>query len=123
MMALSAQDQAKIREYLLRKLSDAEQEEIEERLMVEDKLFEELEIAKGELIEEYRDGELTPKERESFKDGFLSTLEGRKQQAFSVAVGCVAQQHRQPEPVGVFQSIAAFFRQQQWAFPALASAA
>jgi len=43
-MALNDHDQARIREYLLDKLSDDEREKIEERLMVEDALFEELEI-------------------------------------------------------------------------------
>ena len=42
-MALSDHDQVQIREYLLGKLTDDEQEKIEERLMVEDDLFEELE--------------------------------------------------------------------------------
>lgn len=113
-MALSDHDQASIREYLLGRLSEAEQEQIEERLMVEDDLFEELEILKGELIEEYRDGDLTRNERESFESGFLSSPEGRQRQAFAVAVGCLGQRS-QPEPVGVFERLAAFFRQPQWA--------
>jgi hypothetical protein len=52
-MALSTHDQTKIREYLLGHLNDQEQEQIEERLIVDDDLFQELEISKGELIEEY----------------------------------------------------------------------
>ena len=57
-MALNDQDQARIRDYLLGHLSDEEQEKIETRLMTEDDLFEELEISKTELVEEYRAGEL-----------------------------------------------------------------
>jgi hypothetical protein len=116
-MALSNHDQVSIREYLLGRLSEAEQEKIEERLMVEDDLFEELEILKGELIEEYREGELTRKDRESFESGFLSSREGRERQTFAVAMGCLAQQH-QPQPAGVLERLAAFFRKPQWAVAA-----
>ena len=116
-MALSDHDQASIREYLLGRLNEAEQEQIEERLMVEDELFEELEILKGELIEEYREGDLTRNERETLESGFLSSPEGRQRQAFAVAVGCLGQRQRsKPEPVGVFERLMAFFRQPQWAF-------
>ena len=121
-MALSNHDQARIREFLLGRLSEAEQEEIGERLMVEDELFEELEILKGELIEEYRDGQLTEKDRESLEGGFLSSQDGRQRQAFAVAVGCLAQRP-QPQPAGVFERLAAFFRQPQWAAGAVAIAA
>ena len=121
MMALSDHDQATIREYLLGRLGEAEQEKIEERLMVEDDLFEELEILKGELIEEYRDGELTRTEQESFEGGFLSSPEGRQRQAFAVAIGCLERRHR-PQRVGVFEWLAAIFRQPQWALGAVASA-
>ena len=113
-MALSNQDQANIREYLLGRLNDDEQEKIEERLMVNDELFQELEILKGELIEEYRDGELTKQERQSFEDGFLSSPDGRRRFAFAVAVGCVVQ-HSRPQPVGLREKISAFFRVPQWA--------
>ena len=77
-MALNNHDQARIREYLLGRLSDEEEEKIEERLMVDDDLFEELEISKGELIEEYSAGELNQTDRKSFEDGYLASPEGRK---------------------------------------------
>lgn len=121
-MALSDHDHARIREYLLGKLSETEQEQVEERLMVEDDLFEEFEILKDELIEEYREGQLTPKERESFKDGFLSSPEGRKREAFALAIGCLERRHR-PQPVSMFDRLAAFFRKPQWAFSTVALAA
>ena len=68
-MALNNNDQARIREYLLGRLSDEEQEKIEEQLMVNDDLFEELEISKCELIEEYSAGELSQTDRESLEGG------------------------------------------------------
>jgi hypothetical protein len=98
-MALNEHDQTRIREYLLDKLSDDEREKIEERLMVEDALFEELEILKGELVEEYREGELTGRDRESFEAGFLSSADGRQRQLFAVAIDAL-ERHRQPQRVG-----------------------
>ena len=121
-MALSDHDQARIREYLLGKLNEAEQEKIEERLMVEDDLFQELEILKGELIEEYREGELTRAEREFIEGGFLSSQEGRQRYAFEVAIECVGKRS-QPQPVGVLERLAAFFRQPQWALGTVGAAA
>ncbi len=121
-MALSENDHARIREYLLGKLSETEQEQIEERLMVEDDLFEEFEISKGELVEEYREGQLTPAERQSFQAGFLSSAEGRKREVFALAIGCLQRKHR-TQPVSLADRVAAFFRKPQWAFGTLALAA
>ena len=72
-MALNNHDEARIRDYLLGHLSDEEQEKIEERLMTEDDLFEELEISKGELIEEYRAGELSRNDHEWFAEHYLAS--------------------------------------------------
>jgi len=115
-MALNEHDQARIRAYLLGKLSDDERDKIEERLMVEDALFEELEILKGELVEEYREGELTGKERQSFEHGFLSSSEGRQLQMFAVAIDTL-EQRRQPQPVGLLERVSSFFRKPQFAVP------
>jgi hypothetical protein len=120
-MALNEQDQARIKDYLLGKLSEDEREKIEERLMVEDALFEELEILKGELVEDYREGVLTRTERRSFENGFLSSPEGRQKQVFAAAIHTL-EQRRQPQPVGLFGRIFAFFRQPQWAGASVALA-
>lgn len=84
-MALSNQDEANIRDYLLGKLDDEGQRKIEERLMVEDELFEEFEISKGELVEEYVAGELSPKDHDWFGSHFLASPEGRQGQVFALA--------------------------------------
>src|ERR1051325_10287416 len=107
-MALNDHDQARIREYLLDKLSDDEREKIEERLMVEDALFEELEILKGELVEEYREGELTGSDRKSFEDGFLSSQDGRQRQLFAVAIDTL-ERHRRPQRPWFFLKGFSFF--------------
>lgn len=121
-MASSDYDQVRIREYLLGKLTDDEQEKIEERLMVEDDLFQELEISKGELIEEYREGELTQKEQQSFAL-FLSTPEGRRRHAFAVAIECLERTGPPPQPVSWLERFRRLIQKPQWAVPAVASAA
>ena len=119
-MALSDYDQVRIREYLLGKLTDDEQEKIEERLMVEDDLFQELEISKGELIEEYRAGDLSQKEKQSFAR-FLSTPEGRRRHAFAVAIECLGQTNPPPQPLSWFERLKPLFQKPQWAVPAVVS--
>jgi len=89
-MALSAHDQSRIREYLLGHLSHEEQEHLEERLIVDDDLSEELEISQGELIEEYRAGELTEKERQWFESNYLASREGRERYILALALGRVS---------------------------------
>ncbi len=105
-MALSTNDEARIREYLLGQLSAEERLNIEERLMIEDDLFEELEISKSELIEDYRSGDLSQTERESFEQLFLASLEGKQKYTFAIALrrhkeGDSPQPRPLPDPVPV----------------------
>ena len=113
-MALSDHDQTRIREYLLGNLVEEEQQKIEERLMVEDDLFEELEISKGELIEEYRSGELARKERSWFEENYLATPEGRQRYTFAVALDCVKQPSTQPDRLTLFERLRSFLTEQRW---------
>ena len=121
-MELSDYDQVRIREYLLDKLTDDEQEKIEERLMVEDDFFQELEISKDELIQEYRAGELSQEEQQSF-ERFLSTPEGRRRHTFAVAMECLERTGPQPQPVSWLERFSRLIQKPQWAVPAVASAA
>ena len=121
-MALSEYDQLRIREYLLGKLNEDEQEKIEERLMVEDDLFQELEISKGELIEEYRAGELSQKEQQSFAS-FLATPEGRRRHTFAAAIQCLERTVPLPQPRGWLERFVQLFKEPQWAAAAVASVA
>lgn len=89
-MALYAHDHSSIREYLLGHLSHKEQEHLEERLIVDGDLSEELEISKGELIEEYCAGELTEKDRHWFESNYLASLEGRRRYILAVAINYVS---------------------------------
>lgn len=117
-MVLSNGNQTTVREYLLGHLSDVEQEQIEQRLMVEDDLFEELEISKGELIEEYRAGELAAQEKEWFERHFLASAEGRQRFTLAVALGrmesppAAQQQHERPT---LLERLTSLFKQPKWA--------
>lgn len=98
-MALSNQDQVQVRGYLLGKLSPEEQQKMEERLMVEDELFDEFEVSKDELIEDYRAGELSQNERTWLEQHLLSSTEGRQRYAFAFTMDHLHQPVLQvPEP-------------------------
>ena len=97
-MALSNNDAGKIRDYLLGHLSEEEQERIEERLMVEDDFFEELEISKGELIEEYHAGELSQDDHQWFERHYLATPEGKRHSTFALALGSIKRPNPLPAP-------------------------
>ena len=115
-MALSNQDQARIRDYLLGHLSSEEQQKIEERLMVEDELFEEFEISKDELIEEYRAGELNRNEILWFENHYLASHEGRQRHTLAVALKCLKPPTPQPKRLSWFEQLVSFFKQKPWAW-------
>jgi hypothetical protein len=136
-MALNNGDQVQLRDYLLGRLSGDEQQKIEERLMVEDELFDEFEASKDELVEEYHAGELAQNERQWLEENFLATSEGRERYAFTLAMECLQQRPDPlpdpPEPVvptnprpwippdpqpAFLGPIQAFARTQPWAFAA-----
>jgi hypothetical protein len=129
-MALNNHEQAQIREYLLGKLTDAEQEKIEERLMLDDELFDEFEVSKDELVEEYCAGELGHDERKFFEEHFLASAEGRQRRMFAVAMDClhqpvpIEQPNRGPElqverRITLFERLAALIKAQPWATAAV----
>ncbi|HEX6729842.1 MAG TPA: hypothetical protein VF074_07515 [Pyrinomonadaceae bacterium] len=84
-MALNTNDETSIRPYLLGQLSVEEQNKLEERLMVEDDLFQEFEVSKVELVEDYCAGELDPTEREWLEQHFLDSPEGKHQRSLALA--------------------------------------
>ena len=111
-MALNTDDQTRIRDFLLGKLTDDEQQQIEERLMVDEDLFEELEISKSELVEEYCANELSREEHQSFERNFLASPEGKERYAFALALNHL--QSKPPRPQhrsGVFERLRDLFKQ------------
>ena len=113
-MALSNHDEEQVRAYLLGRLNDEEQQQIEERLITEDDLFQELEISKGELIEEYCADELPPKERDWFKTHYLASAEGRQMQTFALALDSLKTSHPQPRPLTWLERVTALLRTRPW---------
>ena len=122
-MALSNNDVAKIRDYLLGHLTEEEQERIEERLMVEDDFFEELEISKGELIEEYQAGELSQNDHEWFQHHYLATPEGKRRHTFALALDSIQRPIPLPAPKPtLLDRLRSLFKTQQ-TWPVAATAA
>ncbi len=113
-MALSNHDQARVRQYLLGHLTEEEQQNIEERLMLEDDLFEELEISKGELIEEYCAGELTEPESRWFGQHYLASPEGRQRHTFALALQCMKRPVPEPQPLTLSERLGAFLQKWRW---------
>jgi CHAT domain-containing protein/tetratricopeptide (TPR) repeat protein len=74
-MARQHHDQDTVRRYLLKKLSDAEQQDVALRILSDDNFSIELEIAEDELIDEYVTHELSRADRARFEQDFLTTPE------------------------------------------------
>ena len=85
-MALTRNDLITIRQYLLGQLGEEGQQNIEQRLLSEDDLFQELEIAEEELVDEYVAEELSAAERQQFENYFLSTPERKLKLKFAAAL-------------------------------------
>mgnify|MGYP003287091912 CR=1 FL=1 len=77
-MARNYTEQNAVRQYLLKQLSEAEQQAFELRLLTDDALPEELEIVEDELIDEYLANELSEDERVSFEETFLAHPERQR---------------------------------------------
>jgi len=121
-MALSSNDQTSIRNYILGQLSDDEQQKTEERLMLDDELFEEFETLKGELVDEYRAGGLRQNEREWFESHFLASSEGKKMYTFAVALNCIQRPAPAPQRLTWFEQLRSLLNKKTWTL-AIATAA
>ncbi|MFL6229463.1 MAG: hypothetical protein ACJ741_11865 [Pyrinomonadaceae bacterium] len=74
----------KIEDYLLGKLTTDEQEQMEERFLLDSNFFEQAMIIEYELIDAYVDGSLS--EKESFVGHFLSTPQQRRKLRTAMAL-------------------------------------
>lgn len=82
-MAHSEHDHDITRRYLLGQLTDDEEQKLEERLLSEDDLLKEVELARDELAQDYASGELTAKERKWLQENFLASPEGKQRHEFA----------------------------------------
>lgn len=120
-MALHLNDQDAIRQYLLRLLSDDGQREVEQRLLTEDDLFEEFEIAEDELVHEYLAGQLTEIERERFERSFLTTPERHANLQFASALKRYAARHTSDQGFTSDPSRWPLWKSRTWVFRAAAA--
>lgn len=84
-MEQHAQEQEDIRRYLLGLLPQERQQPLEERLLTDNRLFEELLIVEDELIDQYLAGALTERERGEFEAHFMNAPERQQQVRFANA--------------------------------------
>ncbi len=83
-----------LKEYLLGGLTEEEQRAVvEERLLVDDDFFEQFELVKEDLIDQYVNDELTGPEREDFERHFLTTPERREDLRHAQALARYARKH------------------------------
>jgi len=80
------QGQETLRLYLLGDLPAESQRSLEERLMTDSELYDELLMAEDELVDQYLDGALLGRERESFERRFSATPECRRKLSFASAL-------------------------------------
>ena len=95
-----------VRRYLLKQLSEAEQQTLELRLLSDEEFAEELEIVEDELIDLYIADELSPDERASFEETFLVHPERQRKleagQALKRYFGTLPPPKPPPSPISVF---------------------
>ena len=112
-MALGEHDHDITRRYLLGQLTDDEEQKLEERLLNEDDFFQEVELTKDELAQEYASGELTAKERKWLQENFLASAEGRQRHEFAKTFNHYVTKHREQRKknVGVIERLRKLFNQ------------
>jgi len=93
-MAVSEHDHDMTRRYLLGQLTDDEEQRFEERLLSEDDFFQEVELTKDELAQEYASGELAAKERKWLQENFLASSEGKQRHEFAKTFDHYVRNHR-----------------------------
>lgn len=122
-----------IRRYLLGDLPENERAQIEDDFLGDAVLFEEIEDAENDLIDEYAAGNLSEPERAQFENHYLALPENRerlraaeflrnereKETRIADAPATASSQKKISNAPGVWQSIAAFFR--SWQFVPVAA--
>ena len=119
-MAFNEHNQDITRRYLLGQLSDDEEQSVEERLLVDDELFQELEVAKDELTQEYANHQLSDSEREQLQQRFLRSPEAKEKYEFARTFAVYAERHAKPKKSELIERLRSFFNVQPRLLPAAA---
>ena len=94
-----ADEQGKIRNYILGEIGDDDRAVIEERIMTDEDYSDNLAMVETNLIQDYVDGNLAPAERASFEKRFLRSAENRQKVRFARALRkYVDETELSPEP-------------------------
>ena len=80
------EDQDKLRKYLLGKLDEADEEQVELRLLADDGFGREYEITVDELVDQYVEGDFPTEDRQRFEQYFFESSERRRKLRFALAI-------------------------------------
>jgi hypothetical protein len=75
-----------LRRYLLGELSEQEREQVEQRLMSDDDLYQQLLLAEDDLVDEYISNALPEQDRAKFSQNFLNVPELRQDVRFALVL-------------------------------------
>ena len=96
-MPITLQNESQITSYLLGRLSAEEMLQLEAEMLMDDDLYDLLEIRENELIEEYVNGQIISADLELFKSHFLTSPERRERVAIARELRQVTAEHRQAQ--------------------------
>ena len=85
-LSINSSEQDQLRNYLLGRLDDHGEEQVEQRLLSDDEFFEEFELIESELIDQFVYGRLSDEERVLFEEHLLQTPKQREKLAFATAL-------------------------------------
>lgn len=98
-MNIVVEDRSILKLYLLGRLKPEQQEQVEEGLLTDDAVYDALQLAEDDLIEEYVDKELSPEEAQSFESHFLITPERLQRVEFLKALSTYSRSRFAAPPV------------------------
>ncbi len=113
-----------IRRYLFGQLPEADEENLELRLLSEPAFVEEFDTVVDEVTDQYVRNELSESERKGFEGSFLATVQGKQKLRFTTELLERAAAERRPAPVepSFFDRLRAFWQVQSLRHAATAAA-
>ncbi len=97
-----------LRKYLLRELPEADQEQIELRLMTDGEFSRRLSIAQDDLIDDFVTARLSDDEMESFRKNYVTTPERQQKLSFATALDRYVTEKAPGKTASVFEKLLAF---------------
>jgi hypothetical protein len=120
-------DKTGVRDYLLGRVTEADEEQFELRLLSDPAFGEEFDTVVDEITDDYLENQLSDDERERVEKYFLSTTERRNKLEFAVELLRRAESERgtkvKESRASLFEQISAFWKRQSFAQVAMMAAA